>query len=195
MVGRHHSIVFVLLQKEDHSSSRGVYIIRYAKVEKLYVRLLWLDVNRNVLNEAIAIAKREAVAVKIELMATKAREDEEETAPSDTTKYDPVKEAHDFLNSSSVDQNKHIGISDNEESQPTLGLWNRGGNASSRKKSKRTIRQALCNQVSDICAYCGKESNSSDMNTCNKCKSVKYCNAACKRCTDKSTRNNVRELE
>ena len=137
------------------------------------------DADWDVLNEAIAIAKREAV--ELELMATKEREDEEETAPSDTTKYDPVKEALDFLNSSSVDQNKHIGISDNEESQPTLGLWNRGGNASSRKKSKRTIRQALCNQVSDICAYCGKESNSSDMNTCNKCKSVKYCNAACKK--------------
>jgi len=28
-------------------------------------------------------------------MATKAREDEEETAPSD--KFDPLKEAHDFL--------------------------------------------------------------------------------------------------
>ena len=35
----------------------------------------------------------------------------------------------------------------------------------------------------ETCASCGKEgnSNSSDMNTCNKCKSVKYCNAACKK--------------
>jgi len=32
-----------------------------------------------------------------------------------------------------------------------------------------------------MCAACGKESNSNDMNTCNKCKSVKYCNAACKK--------------
>ena len=31
------------------------------------------------------------------------------------------------------------------------------------------------------CASCGKESNIDDMNTCNKCKSVKYCNAACKK--------------
>jgi len=31
------------------------------------------------------------------------------------------------------------------------------------------------------CANCGKEGNSSDMNTCNKCKMVKYCNAACKK--------------
>jgi len=32
-----------------------------------------------------------------------------------------------------------------------------------------------------ICASCGKEGNSDDMNTCNTCKSVKYCNAACKK--------------
>ena len=31
------------------------------------------------------------------------------------------------------------------------------------------------------CANCGKEGNSDDMNTCNKCKEVKYCNAACKK--------------
>ena len=31
------------------------------------------------------------------------------------------------------------------------------------------------------CAACGKEGNSDDMNTCNKCQSVKYCNAACKK--------------
>ena len=31
------------------------------------------------------------------------------------------------------------------------------------------------------CANCGKESSDSDMNTCNKCNSVKYCNAACKK--------------
>ena len=37
--------------------------------------------------------------------------------------------------------------------------------------------------VSDMstCANCGKEGNSTDMNTCNKCQSVKYCNAACKK--------------
>jgi len=33
-------------------------------------------------------------------------------------------------------------------------------------------------EVSDICASCGKEGAS---NTCNKCKMVKYCNAACKK--------------
>jgi len=31
------------------------------------------------------------------------------------------------------------------------------------------------------CASCGKEGNSDDMNICNKCKTVKYCNAACKK--------------
>jgi len=31
------------------------------------------------------------------------------------------------------------------------------------------------------CAACGKEGNSDNMNICNKCKSVKYCNAACKK--------------
>ena len=35
--------------------------------------------------------------------------------------------------------------------------------------------------VTSTCANCGKEGNSDDMNTCNKCKSVKYCNAACKK--------------
>ena len=32
-----------------------------------------------------------------------------------------------------------------------------------------------------ICAACGKEGNSDSMNICNKCKGVKYCNAACKK--------------
>jgi len=33
----------------------------------------------------------------------------------------------------------------------------------------------------ETCASCGKEGNRDDMNTCNKCKMVKYCNAACKK--------------
>jgi len=37
----------------------------------------------------------------------------------------------------------------------------------------------LCDK--STCANCGKEGNSSDMNTCNKCNMVKYCNAACKK--------------
>ena len=35
-----------------------------------------------------------------------------------------------------------------------------------------------CTEI-DICACCSKEG--SDLNTCNKCKAVKYCNAACKK--------------
>ena len=32
----------------------------------------------------------------------------------------------------------------------------------------------ICGTCTDICANCGKEGGN---NTCNKCKSVKYCNA------------------
>ena len=32
-----------------------------------------------------------------------------------------------------------------------------------------------------VCANCGKEGSDNDMNICNKCKLVKYCNAACKK--------------
>ena len=42
------------------------------------------------------------------------------------------------------------------------------------------INSVVLDDVSK-CANCGKEGNSSDMNTCNKCKGVKYCNAACKK--------------
>jgi hypothetical protein len=35
--------------------------------------------------------------------------------------------------------------------------------------------------TTDKCAACGKEGDSDNMNTCNKCKEVKYCNAACKK--------------
>jgi len=36
------------------------------------------------------------------------------------------------------------------------------------------------NNVS-VCASCGKEGDSNNMNICNKCKQVKYCNAVCKK--------------
>ena len=68
-----------------------------------------------------------------------------------------------------------------------------GGDMISSKKECTSCEQ---NNVDDItegigsialqddistCANCGKEGNSDDMNTCNKCKTVKYCNAACKK--------------
>ena len=37
------------------------------------------------------------------------------------------------------------------------------------------------NMALSVCANCGKENNSDNMNTCNKCKQVKYCNAVCKK--------------
>jgi len=37
------------------------------------------------------------------------------------------------------------------------------------------------NKGVSICANCGKEDSSDNMNTCNKCTMVKYCNAACKK--------------
>ena len=37
------------------------------------------------------------------------------------------------------------------------------------------------NDIVSICANCGKESDSNNMNICNKCKQVKYCNAVCKK--------------
>jgi len=40
---------------------------------------------------------------------------------------------------------------------------------------------AILHSEVQICASCGKEGNADDMNTCNKCKEVKYCNAACKK--------------
>ena len=36
-----------------------------------------------------------------------------------------------------------------------------------------------CTEEVDVCACCGKEG--SDLNICNKCQMVKYCNAACKK--------------
>ena len=43
------------------------------------------------------------------------------------------------------------------------------------------ITEGITSIAVTTCASCGKEGNDSYMNTCNKCKSVKYCNAACKK--------------
>ena len=48
------------------------------------------------------------------------------------------------------------------------------------------------NDVS-TCAACGKEGNSDDMNTCNKCKMVKYCNAVCKKVHKKKHKKDCEE--
>ena len=43
-----------------------------------------------------------------------------------------------------------------------------------------------------ICANCGEEGNDIN-NTCNKCKTAKYCNAACKRNTDTNIGKSVKD--
>jgi len=48
------------------------------------------------------------------------------------------------------------------------------------------------NDVS-ICANCGKEGSDNDMNTCNKCKMVKYCNAVCKKVHKKKHKKDCEE--
>ena len=54
-------------------------------------------------------------------------------------------------------------------------------------------RVALLDNVS-TCACCGKEGNSDDMNTCNKCKMVKYCATQhAKRNTEQNIKRPVRE--
>ena len=46
--------------------------------------------------------------------------------------------------------------------------------------TERVEKVAILGNTSK-CACCGKEGNNDNMNTCNKCKMVKYCNAACKK--------------
>jgi len=63
----------------------------------------------------------------------------------------------------------------------------------SSKKKCTSCEQNIVNDITEgidsvaiqknmsTCACCGKDGNSNDMNMCNKCKMVKYCNAACKK--------------
>jgi len=44
-----------------------------------------------------------------------------------------------------------------------------------------------------VCANCGKEGISDNMNTCNKCKQVKYCNAVCKKVHKKKHKKDCEE--
>jgi len=44
-----------------------------------------------------------------------------------------------------------------------------------------------------VCANCGKEGSSDNMNTCNKCKQVKYCNAVCKKVHKKKHKKDCEE--
>ena len=51
----------------------------------------------------------------------------------------------------------------------------------------------LTNTSTSTCACCGKEGSSDNMNTCNKCKMVKYCNAACKKKHRSKQKSNVKD--
>jgi len=83
------------LYRKMYQKKKAVHpapMVRYEESRREEIRFDETDADWGVLNEFIAIAKREAV--ELELMVTKEREDEDET-PSD--KFDPVKAAHDFL--------------------------------------------------------------------------------------------------
>jgi len=47
--------------------------------------------------------------------------------------------------------------------------------------------------VVSVCANCGKEGTNDNMNTCNKCKQVKYCNAVCKKVHKKKHKKECEE--
>ena len=78
---------------ESRKVVRPAPMVRYEESRREDIRFDETDADWDVLNEFITIAKREAV--ELELRATKAREDEEETARFD--EFDPVKEALAFL--------------------------------------------------------------------------------------------------
>ena len=78
---------------ESRKVVRPAPMVRYEESRREDIRFDENDADWDVLNEFITIAKREAV--ELELRATKAREDEEETARFD--EFDPVKEALAFL--------------------------------------------------------------------------------------------------
>jgi len=46
-----------------------------------------------------------------------------------------------------------------------------------------------------VCANCGKEGSGNNMNTCNKCKMVKYCNAVCKKVHKKKHKKDCEEYQ
>ena len=73
--------------------------------------------------------------------------------------------------STTVDNNNQFGGGSGEETEC--------------KDNVNTITEGIVSVAilddTSTCACCGKDGNSDNMNTCNKCQSVKYCNAACKK--------------
>jgi len=83
-----------------------------------------------------------------------------------------------------------MSTADNDNNVLPLGG---GGEITSIKKERTSCEQNTIDNITEdinslavlddksVCANCGKEGNSNNMNICNKCKMVKYCNAACKK--------------
>ena len=72
------------------------------------------------------------------------------------------------MSSGSVNNNK-------EDLSGALSTLNIGNNESNNNEEEEE------NTITMICANCGKEGDGDNMNSCNKCDLVKYCNAACKK--------------
>ena len=122
---------------------------------------------------------------------------------SSKSEDDDVCEVKDTLQNMSVDESNDIitaDIKDDDSVECSLCGW--GQTKKICTSCEQKLQQAKneectsCEQIDKItegienvavhddvpkCASCGKKGNDSDMNTCNKCKMVKYCNAACKK--------------
>ena len=58
----------------------------------------------------------------------------------------------------------------------------------------RNMSTADKDDTLSVCANCGKEGSSDNMNSCNKCKQVKYCNAVCKKIHKKKHKKDCEEF-
>ena len=68
-------------------------------------------------------------------------------------------------------------LENNKDGAPELHFTS-GSDIHSSSTSIDAVTEDFTNMdvtIDSICASCGKEGNSDDMNTCNKCKTVKYC--------------------
>ena len=71
--------------------------------------------------------------------------------------------------------------SNNTELSEALSSLNIGSNNEERETTNNDTDNINTVITIIICAACGKECDGDSMNTCNKCDSVQYCNAACKK--------------
>jgi len=90
-----------------------------------------------------------------------------------------------------IDRNKSSNTGDNNDEDQLSGdggsrdmvSMSKNECASDEQSGIDNITKGIDSVANDMstCANCGKEGNSDDMNTCNKCNMIKYCNAACKK--------------